>query len=55
MGLLERAIGLVLAALLAFFAYRAVGDDFPLNAAVAVLAFVVATALIFSVGGDDRG
>ena len=51
---LERAIGLALALLLAFFAYRAVGDDFPLNAAVALLAFVAATALISSVGGDER-
>ena len=54
-----RALEAVLAALvvagLTYFAYSAVGDDFPVNLAVAALGFVVAAALVTSVwGGRSR-
>jgi len=51
---LEKALGLGLALLLAYFAFSAAGDDFPLNLAIGVLAFVASAGLLFSVGGRDR-
>ena len=50
-----RAIELLLALLvvagLTYFGFNAVGDDFPLNVAVAALAFVVAVALVVRMTG----
>lgn len=54
MSALEKALGLGLALLLAYFAFSAAGDDLPLKLAVGVLAFVAAVGVIFSIAGRDR-
>jgi len=48
----ETALALLIVAGLTYFAYVAVGDEFPLNVAVAVLAFVLAAALVLRVARD---
>lgn len=54
MSALEAVLALALCAFLAYFAFLAVGDDFPLNIAVAVLAFVFAVGVVFKLVGGDR-
>ena len=54
MSALETVLGLVLCLFLAYFAFQAVGDDWPLNLAVAVLAFVLAAGLVFKLVGTGR-
>lgn len=51
MRTVETALALLIVAGLTFFAYNAVGDDYPLNIAVAALAFVVALALVIRATG----
>jgi 4-hydroxybenzoate polyprenyltransferase len=51
MGAIETALAAAAVAALTYFAYTAAGDDFPLNVAVAALAFVVAGALMLRVLG----
>lgn len=53
MSTFETVLALGLSLLLAYFAFSAVGDDFPLNVAVGVLGFVVAVVVLFSVGRRD--
>jgi len=48
---LETALGLALVALLAYFAYTAAGDEWPLNLALGVLALVVGAVVLFSAFG----
>jgi hypothetical protein len=47
----EAALGLLVVGALTWFAYTAVGDDFPLNVAVGALALVVVGALVLRVAG----
>lgn len=54
MSALEVVLGLGLSAFLAYFAFLAVGDDWPLNLAVGVLAFVLAVGVVFKLVGGDR-
>jgi hypothetical protein len=53
MRLVETALGLLVVATLTYFAYTAVGDDFPLNVVVGALALVVAGGLVFRATGPD--
>lgn len=47
----ETALALLIVGGLTYFAYKAVGDDYPLNIAVAAVAFVVAAALVLRATG----
>lgn len=51
MTLVETALAVLIVGGLTFFAYNAVGDEFPLNVAVAALALVVAGALVLRTSG----
>ena len=51
MRVVETALALLVVGGLTYFAYTAVGDDFPLNVAVAGLAFVVAAGLVLRATG----
>jgi hypothetical protein len=51
MSAIETALAAAVVAALTYFAYTAAGDDFPLNLAVAALAFVVAGGLMLRVLG----
>jgi hypothetical protein len=51
MGHVETALALLIVGGLTYFAFIAVGDDFPLNVAIAVLAFVVAVGLVLHATG----
>ena len=51
MRYVEVALGLLVVGALTWFAYTAVGDDFPLNIAVGALALVVCGALVLRVAG----
>ncbi len=51
MRYMEAALGLLVVGALTWFAYTAVGDDFPLNVAVAALALVVSGVLVLRVAG----
>ena len=46
MRVVETALALLVVAGLTYFAYTAVGDEFPLNLAIAALALVVAAGLM---------
>ena len=50
----ETALGLLIVGGLTYYAFTAVGDESPLNLAVAVLAFVVAAALVLRVARQGR-
>ncbi len=52
MKVVETALALLIVGGLTYFAYTAVGDDFPLNLAVAALAFVVAAGLMLRATGQ---
>ncbi len=52
MSVVEFVLALLVVAGLTYFGYSAVGDDFPLNVAVGLLAFVVAVALMLRVTGS---
>jgi hypothetical protein len=47
----EAALGLLVVGALTWFAYTAVGDDFPLNVAVGALALVVSGFLVLRAVG----
>jgi hypothetical protein len=51
MSVVETALALLAVGGLTYFAYTAAGSDFPLNVAVAALAFVVAGGLMLRVMG----
>jgi hypothetical protein len=51
MRAVEAALALLVVGGLTYFAYTAVGDDYPLNVAVATLAFVVAAGLMLRATG----
>lgn len=51
MRIVETALALLVVGGLTYFAYTAVGDDFPLNVTIAALAFVVAAGLMLRVTG----
>lgn len=51
MAAIETALAVLVVIGLTLFAYTAVGDDFPLNVAVAALAFIVAAGLMLKVTG----
>jgi len=48
---IELVLALLVVAGLTYFGFIAVGDEFPLNVAVATLAFVVATGLVLRMSG----
>jgi hypothetical protein len=48
---IELILALLVVAGLTYFGFVAVGDDFPLNVAVAALAFVVAVGLVVRMTG----
>lgn len=54
MRYVETALALAVVGGLTYFAYTAAGDEFPLNVAVAVLAFIVACGLMVRVIEDGR-
>ncbi len=54
MSALETVLGLVLSLFLAYFAFTAVGDEWPLNLAVAVLAFVIVGGVFLGLAGGKR-
>jgi hypothetical protein len=47
----ETALAVLIVGALTYFAYTAVGDEFPLNVAIGVLAFVVAGMLVLRASG----
>lgn len=51
MRVVETALAVLIVGGLTYFAYAAVGDDFPLNVAVAALAFVVAAGAVLHATG----
>ncbi len=55
MSFVEAALGVLVVAALTYFAYTAVGDDFPLNVAVAALALVVIGWLVVRAAGTREG
>ena len=54
MRFFEAALGLLVVAALTWFAYTAVGDDFPLNVAIGALAFVLAAGLVWRASSQGR-
>ena len=54
MRFFEAALGLLVIGALTWFAYTAVGDDFPLNVAIGALAFVLAAGLVLRATGVGR-
>ena len=54
MRFFEAALGLLVIGALTWFAYTAVGDDFPLNVAVGALALVLAAGLVLRATGQGR-
>ncbi len=52
---IELVLALLVVAGLTYFGFVAVGDEFPLNVAVATLAFVVATGLVLRMTGSGPG
>ncbi len=51
MSFVEAALGVLVVGALTYFAYTAVGDDFPLNVVVAALALVVVGWLVVRAAG----
>jgi hypothetical protein len=49
---IELVLALLVVAGLTYFGFTAVGDEFPLNVAVAALAFVVAAGLVLRMTGS---
>ena len=49
---IELVLALLVVAGLTYFGFTAVGDEFPLNVAVATLAFVVAAGLVLQMTGS---
>jgi hypothetical protein len=52
--LVEAALGLLVVGGLAYYAFGAAGDQYPLNVAIAVLAAVVAAGLVMRLAGGGR-